>query len=97
MNLFRLPSSIGGRIVALVAIIIVPIAVVCVLLATANYNAIVARVTAAQTQASAEFAVRTRLWFRSYQPPTRSRMTTIADGWSMAPCAHRPTTSLSFS
>jgi two-component system, sensor histidine kinase PdtaS len=65
MSFLRLPSSVGGRIVSLVAIIVVPIAVVCVLLAAANYNAMIARVQDAQTQAAAEFAVRTRLWFRS--------------------------------
>jgi two-component system, sensor histidine kinase PdtaS len=68
-------SSVRGRLLSLVALIVVPIAIVCIALAFTNYKSTIEGISTAQVRTSTEFAVRTRLWFRGI---LRSAETAIA-------------------
>jgi two-component system, sensor histidine kinase PdtaS len=57
-------KTVQSRLLALMAFIIIPIAALIVVLASANYRAVVRNIEAAQIQTASNFAVRARLWYR---------------------------------
>jgi two-component system, sensor histidine kinase PdtaS len=57
-------QSVRGRLVRLVAIIVVPLTVVCSALAYSNYRTSIEAMAMGQSQVAEDFAFRTRLWFR---------------------------------
>jgi two-component system, sensor histidine kinase PdtaS len=65
-RLFRLSSfrSVRGRLLALMAFIIIPLAVLSIVLAAANYQTVVKSIELSQVQTLSNFAVRSRIWFR---------------------------------
>jgi two-component system, sensor histidine kinase PdtaS len=81
-------SSVRGRLLSLVAMIVVPIAIVCIALALTNYKSTIDGINTAQLRTSTEFAVRTRLWFRGVLRSAETAIATMPalDG-DRLPCA----------
>ena len=61
MPLFR---SVRGRLLALMTLIVIPIAILSVVLASTTYRSVVRSLQEAQVQTTSNFAARTRIWFR---------------------------------
>jgi two-component system, sensor histidine kinase PdtaS len=57
-------KSVRGRLLALMAFIVIPLAVLSTVLATANYHTVVKAIELSQLQTLSNFAVRSRIWFR---------------------------------
>lgn len=57
-------KSVRARLLALMALIVIPIAALSVILATTTYRSVIASVEAAQIETASNYAVRTRIWFR---------------------------------
>jgi two-component system, sensor histidine kinase PdtaS len=79
-------SSVRGRLLSLVALIVLPIAFVCIALAFTNYNSTIDGINKEQLRTSTEFAVRTRLWFRGLLRSAEAAIATMP-----APDEGRPT------
>jgi two-component system, sensor histidine kinase PdtaS len=57
-------KSVRGRLLAIMAFIIIPLAALSLVLAWANYQTVVRSIEIAQVQTVSNFAVRSRIWFR---------------------------------
>jgi two-component sensor histidine kinase len=57
-------KSVRGRLLALMAFIVIPLALLSTVLATANYQTVVKDIELSQVQTLSNFAVRSRIWFR---------------------------------
>ncbi len=64
MNRLRWLRSVRGRLLALMAIVIVPLAVLSVTLAAVTFQSVIVAIEASQLQMTSDYAVRTRIWFR---------------------------------
>jgi two-component system, sensor histidine kinase PdtaS len=56
--------SVRGRLLALMAFIVIPLAMLSIVLASANYQTVVKAIELSQVQTLSNFAVRSRIWFR---------------------------------
>lgn len=56
--------SVRSRLLALMACIVIPLAVLSIILASANYQTVVKEIELSQVQTLSNFAVRSRIWFR---------------------------------
>lgn len=56
--------SVRARLLALMALIVLPIAVFSIVLASANYHSVMRGIEAAQVRMTSDYASRSRLWFR---------------------------------
>lgn len=56
--------SVRARLLALMAIVVLPVAVLSLILASATYKSVIDRIEAAQVQTASNYAVRARIWFR---------------------------------
>lgn len=63
MSLFRL-ESVRARLLALMALVLVPIAIVSLILATTTYRSLKRGLMVSEIQVVSDYAVRARLWFR---------------------------------
>lgn len=63
MRLFRL-ESVRARLLALMALVLVPIAIVSLVLATTTYRSLQRSMMVSEIQVVSDYAVRARLWFR---------------------------------
>ncbi len=65
-RLFSLSSfrSVRGRLLALMAFIVIPLAALSIVLASVNYQTVVKAIELSQVQTLSNFAVRSRIWFR---------------------------------
>jgi two-component system, sensor histidine kinase PdtaS len=61
LSFFR---SVRGRLLAIMAFIIIPLGALSVVLAWANYQTVVRSIELSQIQTVSNFAVRSRIWFR---------------------------------
>jgi two-component system, sensor histidine kinase PdtaS len=63
MRLFGL-STVRGRLLGLMASIVLPIALLSVILATTTFYSVTKSIEASQLQTASDYAVRSRIWFR---------------------------------
>jgi len=61
MLVFR---SVRARLLALMTLIVIPVAILSVILASTTYRSVISSIEAAQLQTTSNFAVRARVWFR---------------------------------
>ena len=61
MLVFR---SVRARLLALMTLIVIPVAILSVILASTTYRSVIRSIEAAQLQTTSNFAVRARVWFR---------------------------------
>ncbi|MGL4728895.1 MAG: histidine kinase dimerization/phosphoacceptor domain -containing protein [Bosea sp. (in: a-proteobacteria)] len=73
INLSRF-QTVQGRLLALMAFIIIPIATLSIILATTTYRSVNKSIDEAQIQTVSSFAVRARVWFRG---ALRALVTTV--------------------
>ena len=64
INLSRF-QTVRARLLALMAFIIIPIAILSIILATTTYRSVNKSIEASQIQTVSSYAVRARVWFRS--------------------------------
>jgi two-component sensor histidine kinase len=57
-------QSVRARLLALMAIIVLPVAVLSLVLASTTYRSVVDRIEASQIQTASNYAARARIWFR---------------------------------
>jgi two-component system, sensor histidine kinase PdtaS len=67
-------KSVRGRLLALMAFIIIPLGALSLVLAWANYQTVVRSIEVSQIQTASNFAVRSRVWFRG---SLRALMTSV--------------------
>lgn len=67
--------TVRARLLALMVLVILPIAVIAAVTATLTYRSVLASIEATQVQTVGNFAVRTRIWYRE---TLRSLLTAIA-------------------
>jgi two-component system, sensor histidine kinase PdtaS len=64
MMLFSRFESVRGRLLAVIALILVPIAVISIILATTTYRSVNRSIEISQSEFASNYAVRVRVWFR---------------------------------
>jgi signal transduction histidine kinase len=64
MNLLAAFASVKARLLALMMVIIVPIGILMVTLAAANYRSALASIEAGESRVADDYAIRVRLWLR---------------------------------
>lgn len=57
-------ESVRGRLLAVVVLILVPIALISIVLATTTYRSVTRSIEASQIELASNYAVRARVWFR---------------------------------
>jgi two-component system, sensor histidine kinase PdtaS len=67
-------KSVRGRLLAIMAFIIIPLGTLSLVLAWANYQTVVRSIELSQIQTVSNFAVRSRIWFRG---ASRTLLTTV--------------------
>ncbi len=80
--------TVRGRLLALMVLVILPIAVITAVTATVTYRSVLASIEASQVQTVANFAVRARIWYReSLRVVLATTASVAASGGSADQCA----------
>ncbi len=65
--LFSRFESVRGRLLAVIVLILVPIAMISIILATTTYRSVNSSIEVSQIEVASNYAVRVRVWFRGIQ------------------------------
>lgn len=69
---------VRGRLLALLALIIIPLALVSIIIATTTYRSVTQSIELAQVQTASNYSVRARIWFRGILRTAFSTGATVA-------------------
>jgi two-component system, sensor histidine kinase PdtaS len=84
MSAFGRFSTVRSRLLALMAVIVIPLAILSLVIAAVAYRSIVSRAAANELQITADYAIRARVWF------VTSVRSLISLGYTAAPFAETP-------
>ena len=85
-------ESVRGRLLAVIVLILVPIAMISIILATTTYRSVSRSIELSQIEVASNYAVRVRVWFRGILRTivaTSSALHTDAAGTDSATCSRR--------
>jgi two-component system, sensor histidine kinase PdtaS len=86
MNFLAMFAGVRARLLTLMLAIMLPIGILMVMLAGANYRSVVASLDAAEMRAADDYAVRTRLWFRGILRAMQTTLATVPLGDDATAC-----------